>query len=210
MQGKYRGCNCLLEMDIEDVVETDGTKYDDNMTFLELQQKILTDFINENSKPPFCNHAASPRGERVPKEYCNCGDENRKTLTYSVATSTASPYEACPYTTNNGPTVTFQDTTVPKATPVIRCATPQERSFKSLDGYEYINTFCNTRNGQKLNIRDTRLNLYDSVSMFFNENKDPYVRIYAYVDDTCRDKGEIKLNSEDCGRALDSIMHQCR
>jgi hypothetical protein len=86
------------------VYDTDTAKYDNGLSWLDLQQKILADLVNDDTKPPFCNHGASPRGSRIPKEYCNCGADNRKTLTYSVASSTASPYDACPYTTDNGPT----------------------------------------------------------------------------------------------------------
>ncbi|KAH7095928.1 hypothetical protein FB567DRAFT_587217 [Paraphoma chrysanthemicola] len=211
-QGKYKGCDCLVIGRIGEPYDTDTAQYDDGLTWLDLQQKILDDFVNEYGKGPFCNHGASPRGTRIPKEYCNCGDGNRKTLTYSVASSTASPYNACPYTTNDGPTVTFQpeSTAAPSPTPVVDCAPPQERWFSSTDGFDWINQFCNMKGDRTLKLRQpARGMLYGAVEKYFNENKDPQVRIYAFLDDACRDKGTMAMSSEDCARGLDAIMHDC-
>jgi hypothetical protein len=171
-----------------------------------------------DSKPsdsPYCYHGASPRGSRIPKEYCNCGDDNRKTLTYSVASSTASPYDACPYTTNDGPTVTFQpeSTAAPSATPVVACAPKQDRWFSSSDAFGWISEFCNYKPGRLLKVRPSGLFLLDAQSQVFNNNKDPYIRIYAYLDDAnevCREKKTIDMSREDCAKALDAIMHECK
>jgi hypothetical protein len=162
------------------------------MSWLDLQQKLLNDFANQKSESPFCNHGASPRGGRIPKEYCNCGDDTRKTLTYSVASSTASPYEPCPYTTNDGPTVTFQpeSTATPSATPVVACAPKQDRWFSS-------------------KLRPATGDLIDAQSQVFNNNQDPYIRIYAYLEDACREKKTMDMNKQECVKALDTIMHEC-
>lgn len=132
-------------------------------------------------------------------------------MTYSVALSTASPYDPCPYTTNNGPTVTFrpESTAAPSATPVIDCAPPQERSFSSTDGFNWINNFCNVKYDRTLRLRLPGRGMSNAISMYFNNNKDPYVRIYAFLDDACREKESMVLNKEDCVRGLDAIMHDC-
>ena len=36
------------------------------------------------------------------------------------------------------------------------------------------------------------------------------IRIYAYLDDACRDKGSISINADECVKALDSIMQECK
>jgi len=195
------------------VYDTDTATYDDGLNWLDLQQKILQDFVSESTKSPFCNHGASPRGGRTPKEYCNCGDDIRKTLTYSVASSTASPYNACPYTTNDGPTVTFQpeSSAAPSATPVVDCAPPQQRWFSSSEGFDFIHQFCNYRYARVLKLRpgNAGTTLYDAQSQVFNGNNDPYVRIYAYLDDACREKKTMEMNREECAHALYAIMHDC-
>jgi hypothetical protein len=181
------------------------------MSWLDLQQKLLNDFANQKSESPFCNHGASPRGGRIPKEYCNCGDDTRKTLTYSVASSTASPYEPCPYTTNNGPTVTFQpeSTATPSATPVVACAPKQDRWFSSSDAFNWIHDFCNHPDGRLLKLRPATGDLIDAQSQVFNNNQDPYIRIYAYLEDACREKKTMDMNKQECVKALDTIMHEC-
>ena len=45
---------------------------------------------------------------------------------------------------------------------------------------------------------------------YFNVDKDPMIRIYAYLDDTCRDKGGMSMNADECIIALDSIMQECK
>jgi hypothetical protein len=50
----------------------------------------------------------------------------------------------------------------------------------------------------------------DAVSMVFNNNNDPYIRIYAYLEDACREKKSMPMSGEDCARALDTIMHDCK
>ncbi|OAK99903.1 hypothetical protein IQ06DRAFT_305952 [Phaeosphaeriaceae sp. SRC1lsM3a] len=210
-QGKYKGCDCIVTGNIVDVYDTDETKYDDGKIWLDLQQTTLDDFIKDNDKAPYCYHGASPRGGRIPKEYCNCGDDNRKTLTYSVASSTASPYNPCPYTTNNGPTVTFrsESSPPPSATPVVACAPKQERSFKSSDGYNWINQFCTKNNERQLKLRLPERGMSDAVILTLNNNEDPYIRIYAYLDDACREKKTMPLNGGECLQALGAIMDQC-
>lgn len=211
-QGKYKGCDCVVVGDIVDVYNSDTAKYDNGKIWLDLQQQILNDFIDQNDKSPFCLHGASPRGGRIPKEYCNCGDDTRKTLIYSVASSTTSPYNACPYTTNDGPTVTFQpeSTAAPSATPVVTCAEKQERSFTSSDGHAWINEYCEKNKDRELKLRLPDRGLSDAVSTVFNNNEDPYIRIYAYLEDACRDKKTIPWNAGDCLQALDAIMQNCK
>jgi hypothetical protein len=193
------------------VYDTDTAKYDNGLSWLDLQQKILQDFVNDASQSPFCNHGASPRGGRIPKEYCNCGADNRKTLTFSVASSTASPYDACPYTTDNGPTVTFrpESTSTPSATPVVACASKQERSFRSSDAFDWISKFCNTNDQATLKLRLPERGMSDAISKVFNNNNDPYIRIYAYLEDACKEKKTMPMSGEDCAKALDAIMHEC-
>lgn len=191
--------------------DSDTDKYDDGKIWLDLQQQLLNDFIDKNDEAPYCYHGASPRGGRIPKEYCNCGDDNRKSLLYSVASSTASPYNACPYTTNNGPTVTFrpESTQAPSATPVVACASKQERSFSSSDGYTWINEYCEKNKDRTLKLRLQGRDMADAVSTVFNNNEDPYVRIYAYLDDACRDKKTMPWNAEQCLQGLAAIMQDC-
>jgi hypothetical protein len=208
-QGKYKGCNCLTIGEIVDAYNADTAKYADGLDWLDLQQKILDDWANKKSDSPYCNYGASPRGGRIPKEYCNCGDNNRKTLTYSVATSTDN---ACPYTTNDGPTVTFQpeSTATLPATPVVSCAPEQDRWFSSSDGYNWISEFCNNKNGRTLKLRPNTGDLVDASSQVWNNNRDPYVRIYAYIDNACKEKKTMSMNKQECAAALYAIMHDCK
>ncbi|KAF1846475.1 uncharacterized protein K460DRAFT_356147 [Cucurbitaria berberidis CBS 394.84] len=210
-EGKYKGCDCLTTGEVVDVYDADTAPYDDGLSWLDLQQKLLKDFASESYKSPFCYPGAFPRGHRIPKEYCNCGNDNRKTLRYSVATSTASPYNPCPYTTNDGPTVTFQteSTAAPSATPVVACASAQERGFSSSDGFNFINQFCNYKYGRTLRMRPAGGGMSNAESQLFNGNKDPFVRIYAYLDDACREKEWIKMDKEECTKALDAIINNC-
>lgn len=214
VQGKYKGCGCLITGGIVGAYDTDETKYDEDKIWLDVQQKLLQDFVDESKKSPYCYHGASPRGNRTPKEYCNCGDDNRKTLTYSVASSTASPYKPCPYTTNDGPTVSFKTDTPaaakPTSTPVVTCASNQERWFSSSDAFEWVNQFCNHKDGRLLKLRPAGLDLVDAQSQVFNNNKDPHIRIYAYLDDACSEKKTMVMNVEECAQALDAIIHDCK
>jgi hypothetical protein len=173
------------------------------------QQSILEDLSIER---PFCLHGASPHGDLIPKGYCNCGDD-QKTLTYSEAASTASPYNACPYTTDDGPTVTFHaaSTAPPSATatPSVTCGEPRERWFSSADGYNFASDFCNRGEGEVLMPR-TDSGFASAYVQRFNANKDPLITIYAYLDNSCRSKRLTHLNGDECVKALDSIMHQCK
>jgi hypothetical protein len=179
---------------------------------LDIQQKVLNDFVDQKSESSFCNHGASPRGGRIPKAYCNCGDDTRKSLTYSVASSTASPYNPCPYTTNDGPTVTFQpeSTAKPSATPAVACASKQERWFSSNDAFKWISEFCNNKDGRLLKLRPAQGDLIDASSQVFNGNQDPYVRIYAYLDNACSEKKTMVMSIQECVESLDTLMYDCK
>ena len=48
----------------------------------------------------------------------------------------------------------------------------------------------------------------NTVIEYFNVDKDPMIRIYAYMDDACRGKGSMSMNAEECVKALDSIMYE--
>ena len=77
--------------------------------WLDTQQQIFSDlYAAANSTNWTCAYGAQPHNNNLlPKEYCQCGDTPRHTLTFSVASSTASDYKPCPYTTAPGPTLTF-------------------------------------------------------------------------------------------------------
>ena len=152
-----------------------------------------------------------PQGSRIPKEYCNCGDDSRKTLTYSIAASTASPYDPCPYTTNNGPTVTFQpeSTAAPSATPLVSCKQPHDRWFSLTDGFDFATQFCK-KPDRFLRPRPGPGTFASAEIEYYNVDKDPMIRIYAYLDDTCREKAGVSMSVEDCHNALDSIVHDCK
>lgn len=49
----------------------------------------------------------------------------------------------------------------------------------------------------------------DAVILTLNNNEDPYIRIYAYLDDACREKKTMPLNGGECLQALGAIMDQC-
>jgi hypothetical protein len=49
----------------------------------------------------------------------------------------------------------------------------------------------------------------DAISKVFNNNNDPYIRIYAYLEDACEEKKTMPMSGEDCAKALDAIMHEC-
>ena len=36
------------------------------------------------------------------------------------------------------------------------------------------------------------------------------IRIYAYMDDACRDKGSTNINVDECIKALNGIMQECK
>ena len=214
-QGKYKSCDCLATAEVVGPIDGDITVYDDGQNWMDEQQKLLQDLNDEGSKPPFCVHGGSPSGDRVPKEYCNCGDDAlQKTLTYSVATSTASPHNPCPYTTDNGPTVTFgsESTAAPSATPSVTCSQPQDRWLTSSDGFDFANQSCiKHKDGDGfLRPRPVGGGFSNAVIEYFNVDKDPMIRIYAYMDDACRDKGSININADECIKALNSIMQECK
>jgi hypothetical protein len=120
-QGTYKGCDCLATAEVVGVINADMNIYDDGLIWMDEQQQILQS-LNEASKPPFCVYGASPHGDRIPSEYCNCGDDDiEKTIILSVASSTTSPYSACPYTTDNGPTVTFESKSTPTPNESANC-----------------------------------------------------------------------------------------
>jgi hypothetical protein len=187
------------------------TVYDNSKIWLDEQQQLISD---SNAERPYCIHGASPRRHRVPRGYCNCGDDE-KTLTYSEATSTTSPYNACPYTTDDGPTVTFSSALIsttkstPSATPVVTCSEPRERWFSSTDGYDFASQFCDHGQGEVLRPRPAS-GFTSAYERSFNVDKDPLVSIFAYLDNSCKSQGITHLNGEECGLALDSIMHQCK
>jgi hypothetical protein len=161
------------------------------------QQKLIEDLSIERL---FCLHGAIPNGNLIPKGYCNCGDDT-KTLTYSEAASTASPYNACPYTTDDGPTVTSQaaskvaPSATSAATPSVTCGETRERWFSSTDGYDFASKFCNRGEGQVLMPRPDS-GFASAYEQRFKANRDPLISIYAYLDSSCRSKGLMHLNGE--------------
>lgn len=217
-EGKYKGCDCLATAEVVGPIDGDTTVYDNGQNWMDEQQKLLQDLIDEGSKPPFCVYGGGPNGDSVPKEYCSCGDDAlKRTLTYSVATSTTSPYNPCPYTTDNGPTVTFvsESTAAPSATPSVTpsvtCSQPQDWWLSSNDGLNFANQFCIKHKDVDnfLRPRPAGRGFSNGVVEYYNVDKDPMIRIYAYMDDACRDKGGININADECIKALNSIMQEC-
>ena len=211
LQGSWKGCDCLATAEINSAIVGDTNLYDNGKTWLDEQQQLIDVLSDEQ---PFCIHGASPRGDRIPRGYCNCGDDE-KTLTYSEAKSTTSPYNACPYTTDNGPTVTFQAASTmttrstPSASPIVTCSEPRDRWFSSTDGYDFASQFCNRGEGEVLMPRPAS-GFASAYEQSFNVDKDPLVSIFAYLDDSCQTQGITHLNGEECAMALDSIMHDCK
>jgi hypothetical protein len=205
-QGKYNNCECLATGEVVGAYKADMKMYDDKQIWLDEQQKLLGDLYNKKNKAPFCVHGGSPRGERIPKEYCNCGEYGDYSLTYSVATSTTNE---CPYTTDNGPTVTFQEASAtPTPTPSVSCNEPKDKWFSSSQGFDFIHMFC---------MKSRQLAISRGPDTFSNAQIETYdiednkmVEIYAYVDEKCRDKLSIPMDATDCIEGLDSIMHDCK
>ena len=218
-QGKYKGCDCLATAEVVGPIDGDTTVYDNGQNWMDEQQKLLQELNDVGSMLPFCVHADSPNSDKVPEAYCKCGNDILlKTLTYSVAKSTASPYNPCPYTTDNGPTVTFvSESTVapsatPSVTPSVTCSQPQDRWLSSNDGLNFANQFCTNHKDSNglLRLRPVGGGFSNAVIQYFNADKDPMIRIYAYMDDACRDKGSININADECIKALNSIMQECK
>lgn len=78
--------------------------------------------ITSSISRPWCIHGASPHGNAVPNEYCQCGP-NGASL-YPVATSITNP---CPWAKAPGPTLTFAQWTLQSADG-ITCSYPSTMS----------------------------------------------------------------------------------
>jgi hypothetical protein len=89
------------------------------------------------------------------------------------------------------------------------CNKPKERWFTYQDGFDAVTYFCDKPNGN-LKLRPSPVDDFPDAQLAFTRTtQDPSIRVYAYVDDTCKDKPEVLMNKEDCHRALDSILHEC-
>jgi hypothetical protein len=171
---------------------------------LEQQQKILLGIV-------FCVYGASPKGDRLPIKYCNCG-KGRKTLTYSAAKSTASPYNACPYTTDKDmPTVTFSAAPTPAPTAKVTCHSSKDGEFTKDDGKKLLAEFCSKLNGAEMKLRPKAVSVdWDGrrwwKMMEISKNKKVEIGIVGFLDDSCADLGSVKINKEQCKEALSKVL----
>lgn len=165
--------------------------------------------------PPWCLHGASPNGDLVPNEYCQCGVNYAST--YSVAKSTTHPYNPCPYTKAPGPTVHFHPKGKPAST---KPAGPVKTAYASCEGEANLNslpmnrdvailyglTFCEHHKNEVIlqhgTIRDHRP----------NPGKDGYVYIAASVNLKCSkaDYSKQRVVYEECMDAMRKSIDECK
>lgn len=89
------------------------------------------------------------------------------------------------------------------------CGEPAERWFSYKDGFEIVTNFCD-KPDRTLKLRPSGDGLPNAQVDYNHGTMDPTIRIYAYVDDACKDKPEITMSKEDCYQALDSVLHECK
>jgi hypothetical protein len=97
-------------------------------------------------------------------------------------------------------------------TPSVTCSQPQDRWLSLNDGLNFANQFCIKHKDSDglLRLRPVGGGFSNAVIEYFNADKDPMIRIYAYMDDACRNKGGISINADECIKALNSIMQECK
>ncbi|KAK2882542.1 hypothetical protein FQN49_000227 [Arthroderma sp. PD_2] len=176
---------------------------------------------------PWCLYGGSPRGERVPKEYCQCGKDYA--TTYAVKEGSDNP---CPYTKPPGPTLVFS--TAPAATATEE--PPKPTATEGLDCKERylpdarrdtdnghitslnrdaifdkaIPDFCSSLKGDRITILEK---IYGAGGTPDGDDDKQKQRIVlaaktAEREGDCKDF-DNKLNEEDCTHALRTITDGC-
>lgn len=213
-EGQWKGCPCVRE--VTPIV------HDIDRAWLDMQQSLLAQVVAHDNDPveAWCMHAADPHSGRIPVGFCECGDDT-KSLYFSEAPSTASPYDPCPYTTPPGPTITFQDppktTSTPPPAPQPKCNVnpcPDVAKAKGNSPWMHLGTatdsgkaFCHDNAGANVGPSGTASNpehIYNDLSDHKNYDGSPaQFLIKAFADPP------TKLNENDCNIAVSIVLNGC-
>lgn len=172
---------------------------------------------NDNAETePWCVHGASPHSGRLPAEYCQCGD-NHESM-FSIATSTTSPYDPCPYTTAPGPTITFTDPT-PTPEPKPEGPKPNCNTVTSDSAWMHRgsaldagNGFCSDNKGKDIGSSNPAPeHTYEDTWTYFDGTKATFL-IRAVADPSCvnGDTPTKKIDENDCKLAVGKVVDECK
>ncbi|KAF2111175.1 hypothetical protein BDV96DRAFT_634945 [Lophiotrema nucula] len=206
-EGKWKNCPCVREVNA--IAQQRPGWWLDN------QQSILQWIVDhdDESEQPWCLYGASSKGDKIPAEYCQCGDKYEST--FSVASSTASSYLPCPYTVAPGPTITFQATTPPTANP-LQCNGPSDNNK-----WKYLNVtlsaaedFCEwvtiNPNGPDLQGDSFEKNYYDKIKYPDGPFREDAKFIFRVEKTGCPGQGPLGLIPRDeCTSALHDVINGC-
>ena len=164
---------------------------------------------------PWCEYGSDPNGDQIPQDYCQCGD-NYGSM-YSVASSTTSPYNPCPYTTPPGPTIVFSTAspTIPSPSPSLNCSMPNGDEINYNTASSDAQDFCQKNEGQNL-AQGTEWTpglislTYPNTGISGKEGLGSVITISAMLDPACQNQSpRLTINQSDCNAAIADIINHC-
>lgn len=207
--GQWKHCECNRVG--KSFVHPANNKLYNGKTWFEIQQDFLQQlmgFVPDQEKEIECIPGSNPNDEDlVPTAYCQCG-ENYESM-FSVAPSTTTAYDPCPYTKAPGPEITFHPRPTPQQCYTGNAFSPETNDFTTNKAVEaVVDGFCKEHAFKELKVGGIISNVFDDPGQSSEKTEQPRFELTAMKDtDDCGP--QILLSEGDCRDAFEALWKKC-